>query len=803
MSIPNETKKEFKEESLIEEAFELLEWNKLKVHLASFAQTEIGKKAIRSMGIPTKIEDSQRLLNETKEITSLEQETKTELDFSRVFDIKKNILICCKEGVISSEALLQIAETISSAQRLKKVIHDNVSRPTLSALVDKIVDHLQLEKTLKNGIEKSGRISDKASKNLTQLRQELNRIQHERRKDLNKFINENNKFIQDSIVGDRYGRPVLAIKVNYIEKFKGIIHDSSASGNTIYLEPESVVVKGNKIASLKAKILKEEHTLLRAWSKMISENGETLQLNSAILLKLENALTRSRYSLFIKGNAPKFEKNANVYIKGFKHPLLIWESLQNNLELPTSIDFHINRHVKVVCITGPNTGGKTAALKGLGIAFLMARYGLFIPSTSEPILPFCPHIYADIGDDQSLEGNLSTFSGHLTRIKRILDSLNNKNGLSLVLLDEIGSGTDPVEGTALAIALLKEFANYSDLTLATTHYGEIKAIKYQDSRFENVSVTFNEKTLKPTYSLNWGIPGRSYALSISERIGINSRIIQNASEYLKPKAIDSINQIIKGLEQERKKQQHAAEAAAALIARTEILHDELEYFHENQKINAKQFQKNERAKLTQLIYEAKAEVVDLIEKLRNANASGEDARLAGIRLKEIEKQFNTDEEVKHNISWSPQIGDFIRLKSLNSTGQIIESYDEGLSFKIKLGSMQSICDLSDIEGINGEKPNLPKTKIQINGSIEDFSSTNIKTKRNTVDVRGMRVFEAEILIEEKMRKFHGPIWIIHGIGTGKLKKGLRSWLCTLNYIDKIEDALPSEGGAGCSVVWIK
>ena len=453
MSIPNEINKESKEQSLIEEALELLEWNKLKAHLASFAQTELGKKSIMSMELPTRIEQSQRLLTETKEITNLEQEFKTRLDFSRVFDINKNIQICCKEGVISSEALLEIAETITSAQRLKKLIYNIQLRPTLSSLVDKLVDHKQLEKTLKNGIEKTGRISDKASKNLSQLRQQLNSIKQERRKDLNKFINENNKFIQDSIIGDRYGRPVLAIKINYIEKFKGIIHDSSASGNTIFLEPHSVVLKGNKIASIKAKILKEEHILLKDWSKLISENGKTLQLNSAILLKLENALTRSRYSIWIKGKEPKFEQNINVHIKGFKHPVLIWESLQNNLKIPTAIDFYINRNTKVVCITGPNTGGKTAALKGLGIALLMARYGLYVPSTSEPVIPFCPNIYADIGDDQSLESNLSTFSGHLTRIKKIFDSLINKNGLSLVLLDEIGSGTDPVEGTALAIAL--------------------------------------------------------------------------------------------------------------------------------------------------------------------------------------------------------------------------------------------------------------------------------------------------------------------------------------------------------------
>ena len=796
-------KNSFEDSSLSKESISLLEWDSLKSQLSSFASTKMGEKSILDFEIPTEYEISKRLLQETIEINELEKNLDKSISFSGVYDISKNIEICSKGGVINSSELLEIAETISAAKDLKKILLDFEQRPFISSFLNRLIDHNQIEKILKIGIESNGRISDRASQKLANLRQELLSKKSERRILVGKFIQKNINYIQDTIIGDRYGRPVLAIKVQFAEKFKGIIHDSSASGNTIYLEPESIVFKGNKIASMEARVAGEEFKLLKEWSQIIRDNDKSLINMSEILLRTENALTRSRYSNWIGGNAPIVENNPIVSLIGFSHPLLIWENKKKEAPKPVSIDFHINRNTKVVAITGPNTGGKTVALKGLGIALLMARSGLFIPSIKNPIIPFCPNIFVDIGDDQSLEGNLSTFSGHILRIRNILESLNNKNGLSVVLLDEIGSGTDPSEGTALAIALLKEFATLSDITLATTHYGDIKALKYSDNRFENVSVAFDEESLKPRYTLNWGIPGRSNALSISKRIGIDERILNEAANYLKPKEVENINNIIKGLEDERIKQQNSAEEAAELIARTEILHDEIKNNYEFQKINAEKIQESERQKLSKHIKAAKKEVINLIKKLKDQNANGEDSRLIGIRLKEIETEHLTQTNINKKISWSPKIGDFIKIKSLNSTGQIMGIDQKARSFDVKCGSFRSTLLINEFEGLNGEKPNFKNSKIQINSVREDFSFSKIRTNRNTIDVRGMRVHEAEIIIEEKIRKFHGPLWIVHGIGTGKLKKGLRIWLSGLNYVDKVEDAANNEGGAGCSIAWIK
>ena len=789
--------------SLSEESISLLEWDNLKTQLSSFASTKMGENAILESEIPTEYEISRRLLQETIEINELEKNLDKSISFSGVYDISKNIEICSKGGVINSSELLEIAETISAAKDLKKILLDFEQRPFISSFLNRLIDHNQIEKILKIGIESNGRISDRASQKLANLRQELLSKKSERRILVDKFIQKNINYIQDTIIGDRYGRPVLAIKVQFAEKFKGIIHDSSASGNTIYLEPESIVFKGNKIASMEARVAGEEFKLLKEWSQIISDNDKSLIEMSDILLRTEHALTRSRYSNWIGGNAPIVENNPIVNLIGFSHPLLIWENKKKEAPKPVSIDFHINRNTKVVAITGPNTGGKTVALKGLGIALLMARSGLFIPSIKNPIIPFCPNIFVDIGDDQSLEGNLSTFSGHILRIRNILESLNNKKGLSVVLLDEIGSGTDPSEGTALAIALLKEFATLSDITLATTHYGDIKALKYSDNRFENVSVAFDEESFKPRYTLNWGIPGRSNALSISRRIGIDEKILNEAANYLKPKEVENINSIIKGLEDERIKQQNSAEEAAELIARTEILHDEIKSNYEFQKNNAEKIQESEKQKLSKHIRAAKKEVINLIKKLKDQNANGEDSRLIGIRLKEIETEHLTQKNINKEIPWSPKIGDFIKIKSLNSTGQIVDIDQKARSFEVKCGSFRSTLLINEFEGLNGEKPNFKNSKIQINSVREDFSFSKIRTNKNTIDVRGMRVHEAEIIIEEKIRKFHGPLWIVHGIGTGKLKKGLRIWLSSLHYVDKVEDAATNEGGSGCSIAWIK
>jgi DNA mismatch repair protein MutS2 len=431
-------------------------------------------------------------------------------------------------------------------------------------------------------------------------------------------------------------------------------------------------------------------------------------------------------------------------------------------------------------------------------------------------LRWCQQVLADIGDEQSLQQSLSTFSGHVRRIARILEALppagadlTAAGGASLVLLDEVGAGTDPTEGTALAIALLRQLADRARLTIATTHFGELKALKYNDPRFENASVAFDVESLSPTYHLQWGIPGRSNALAIATRLGLDAAVLTEASTLLAPRGEGELNQVIAGLESQRQRQQEAAEEAAALLARTELLHEELLQRWQQQKEQSAELQEQRRQQLERSIRDGQKEVRRIIRRLRHGQGSdssslGETARRAGQKLKQLEQQHRPLPERREHRGWLPKVGDRVRVLSLGKAGEVLSLSDDGRELTVRCGVMRLNLELSAIEGLQGEKPELPQPQVAIRSRRNPASrGPEVRTERNTIDVRGMRVHEAEAAVEEHLRAANGPVWVIHGIGTGKLKRGLREWLATVSYVERVSDAEQGDGGQGCSVIWPK
>jgi len=801
------------------EALELLEWSRLCGQVASFAVTTSGKRFCQALPLAATPAESQELLGETTELLALDGLTEGGLSFQGVSDLSSTVALCAKGGTAAGEALLEVATTLASARRLRRQIDEPSLRPITTTLIDSLRTFPELEQRLQFCLEEGGRVADRASPALQGLRRQLAGVRAERRERLQDLLRRWAPSLQDTVIAERNGRPVLAVKAGAAAQLPGLVHDSSSSGSTVFLEPQAVIPLGNRIRELEGEERELEEAVLRELSGLVGEQSEALQHLQGVLLRLEAALARARYGAWLGALRPEISPDhlAPWALEGLLHPLLLWQERKETGRQVVPVSVRVAEPVRVVAITGPNTGGKTVTLKAVGLAALMARAGLFLPSSSTPRLPWCAQVLADIGDEQSLQQNLSTFSGHIRRIARILEALPATGdgapaGASLVLLDEVGAGTDPTEGSALAIALLRQLAERATLTIATTHFGELKALKYADPRFENASVAFDVDTLSPTYHLQWGIPGRSNALAIATRLGLEPAVIQEAQSLLGPSGEGDANAVIAGLESERQRQQEAAEEAAALLASTELLHEELLERWQQQKEQSAELQEQRRQELERSIRAGQGEVRRLIRRLRQAGRAqpaeaGEAARQVGQRLRKLEEAHRPTPERREHQGWLPKVGDRVRVLSLGKAGEVLALSDDGRELTVRCGVMRLTLGLTAIEGLHGEKATPPEPRqpvVAIRSRRNPASrGPEVRTERNTVDVRGLRVHEAEAAVEERLRGANGPVWVIHGIGTGKLKRGLRAWLESVPYVERVSDAEQGDGGPGCSVVWVK
>ena len=807
-------------EGIAAEALTLLEWPRLAQHVAGFASTAAGERHCAALPLPASAAESRSLLAETTELLGLDGVLEGGLSFRGVADIAATVARCAKGGSAGGEELLALAATLAAARRLRRQIEDAALRPVSSALVADLRTLPELEQRLHFAIEEGGRVADRASAELEGLRRQLQGVRTERRERLQELIRRWSALLQDTVVAERNGRPVLAVKAGVAGQVAGLVHDSSASGSTVFVEPQAVIPLGNRIRDLEGREREIEAEILRELSGLVGAEAPALEHLQAVLVLLDAGVARARYGAWLGAVRPELAASAAApfELRELRHPLLLWQERREGGRQVVPVSVVVAPELRVVAITGPNTGGKTVTLKSVGLAVLMARAGLFLPCVGTPRLPWCGQVLADIGDEQSLQQNLSTFSGHIRRIARILAALPTADaegapgeGASLVLLDEVGAGTDPTEGAALATALLRHLADRARLTIATTHFGELKALKYADPRFENASVAFDVDTLSPTYHLLWGIPGRSNALAIAERLGLEGQVIAAAAQQLQPGDAGGVDRVIEGLEQERFRQQEAAEEAAALLARTELLHEELLSRWQRQKQEGAERQEQQRQRLEESIRQGQGEVRRLIRRLRQAGqappeAAGEMARRAGQRLKRLEAEHRPSPPRRDHGGWRPAVGDRVRLLALGKAAEVLAISPDGLELTVRCGVLRSTVALVAIEGLQGEKPSPPPAPPPVtvrSRRAPGSRGPEVRTDANTLDVRGLRVHEAEALVEEQLRAANGPLWVIHGIGTGKLKRGLRDWLASLPYVERVADAERGDGGPGCSVVWVK
>ncbi|NJO79019.1 MAG: endonuclease MutS2 [Cyanobacteria bacterium RM1_2_2] len=814
------------------ETLELLEWSRLCQHLATFAATKLGKTAASHLKIPTTLETSQTLLAQTQEAYQLENLLAGGLAFEGVHDIGETLERAERQGILSGNELLEVATTLSGARQLRRVIDTYPDLTVLNALVADLRTYPELEQEIHRCIDDRGRVMDRANPKLegirTQIRQNRDRIYDQ----LQKIMQRHSNAIQEALITQRGERFVIPVKASHKDVIPGVVHDTSTSGVTLYVEPHAIVNSGNQLRQLIRQEQREEEEVRRKLTEQVAEVKPDLERLLIIVTILDLATARARYSLWIGGNAPRFiqfgpQQSAShapepIVLRQLRHPLLLWQQQHEQGNTVVPIDLVIRPHIRVVAITGPNTGGKTVTLKTLALAVLMAKVGLFVPAREPVELPWFDQVLADIGDEQSLQQSLSTFSGHIRRISRILEAMREDRGDGedgegeaeapmvanvLVLLDEVGAGTDPSEGSALAIALLNYLADHAALTIATTHFGELKALKYQDDRFENASVEFDDVSLSPTYRLLWGIPGRSNALAIARRLGLEPEIIDQAQGQVGASASQEVNQVIAGLEAQRRQQEEKAQAAAQLVQQAERLHQEVARKADSLKQRERELQQQQEQVIQQAIVQAKGEIAQVIRRLQQGTPTAQDAQQATETLNQIAGQRLPSRQppAKPKPGFRPQVGDRVRIPRLAQTVEVITNPDEDGEFTVRFGLMKMTVSLADVESLQGEKPDLPTKSAPAPTPAPALPpAPAIRTSRNTVDIRGSRVADAEHRLEQEITKADaGPLWIIHGHGTGKLRQGVQEFLKHHPQIDRFEPAEQADGGTGVTVAYVR
>ncbi|QUS61780.1 endonuclease MutS2 [Synechocystis sp. PCC 7339] len=815
--------------TIAEETLALLEWPRLCQHLSTFTQTPLGAIAARYLLPPDQWEESQALLAQTQAVELIENSPENNWHFKGIADITEPLARVERGGLTTGLELLAIAGTLAGVRRLRRVIEERDDLAILQTLVAEVRTLPELEQAIHHCLGEDGKVAERASPTLGEIRQKLKALREQIQQKLQKIIQRQGNALQEAVITQRGDRFVLPIKAGYKEQMPGIVHDSSASGNTLYVEPQAIVELGNKLRQTRRQEQTEEERILRQLSDQVLEVLPDLEHLLAIATRLDLATARVRYSFWLGAHPPQWLTPGDekpITLRQLRHPLLHWQAEKEGGAAVVPITLTIDSRIRVIAITGPNTGGKTVTLKTLGLVALMAKVGLYIPAKEPVEMPWFTQILADIGDEQSLQQNLSTFSGHICRIIRILQALPSgvQDGLdpeidipnhpifpSLVLLDEVGAGTDPTEGSALAIALLRHLADQPCLTVATTHYGELKALKYQDARFENASVEFDDQSLSPTYRLLWGIPGRSNALAIAQRLGLPLAVVEQAKERLGGFSED-INQVIAGLENQRREQEQKAANAQKLLQETEIFYEQVSQKAANLQARERELKSHQDQEVQQAIAAAKEEIAKVIRQLQRGKPSAQKAQRATEALGEIQAEQKAMVAIKP-LGYQPTVGERIRIPSFGQTAEVIQVNGTAQTVNVTLGLMKMTVPMADIESLDGKKVEPPpkpestpkKVKAEPQATESKSPPVVVRTEKNTLDCRGDRLERAESRVEKALNQAldSGVLWIIHGKGTGKLRQGVQEYLSHHPLVKSYALAPQNDGGAGVTIAYLR
>ncbi len=777
--------------NLQNDTLRLLQWGLLCQQIAQLAQTEAGRRVCLQIQPAMTLYQAQQWLTETREALNLELTLATGLPFGGIRDVQAAVERSQIESILEGRELLDIASTLGAARKIKRTIEDQevAETPDLLDLVQTVRGCPELEQTISYCLDDSGLVNDRASATLAEARTQQRRIRDKVQRTLQTLLQRHPVYFQEALITERDQRFVLLVKVNYKEQVPGIVHDTSSSGQTLYIEPMSVIQEQNNLRQWQRAETAEVERILRELSQGVAEKADDILHLLSVLTLLDRATACARYGQLLDAIEPEFTSGELSFYQ-LRHPLLVTQAQHDPSREVVPIHLELSEPVRCVVITGPNTGGKTLTLKATGLAVLMAKAGLFIPA-SRALIPWCDQVLADIGDEQSLEQSLSTFSSHIRRIVQILHTVTPND---LVLLDEVGAGTDPQEGSALAAALLTHLATVSRYTLATTHYGELKALKYRDERFENASVEFDEVSLAPTYRLLWGIPGRSNALNIARRLGLPETILTQAAQWLSPET-HQVNQVIAELEAQLREQDTQTQQASDLRVQVEKLQQELVTQKEALIRERISLQQQQQHYLHVALSEARAQVAQIIRQLQ-ANPTAQQASQANQALTALEPEVQPIAQ-----TYQPQVGDRVEILALDQKGEVLAL--QGEQAVVRSGILKLTVPISQLWPVGKAKPPKGSTLRLPPAPQPTPRPPAIRTTQNTLDIRGERATEIEILLLDKLSASFGYVWIVHGRGTGRLREAVHSFLKTYDRVESFALAETGDGGAGATVVYLR
>lgn len=780
-----------------------LEYAKIIHKLSQHAATPMGLQLAENLEPDSQLEDVVRSLQTTAEAANAFR-LKGNAPFRGVADIRAHLKRALIGGTLNPGELLEIALTARGARRVRNHVlhlHEDEPMPLLAHLAESMYPRRELEEEILACIDETAEVLDSASPELARIRRELRQGEGKVREKLETMLRSSSvqKMLQDSLITLRGDRYVIPVKQEYRSHFGGIVHDQSNSGATLFIEPEAVVAMNNKLRETKAAEAREIERILQKLTAQAAEAAEDLAINHDYLAQLDFAFAKAQLAHEMKAEQPRMNDEGRIVLKRGFHPLL---------ERGKAVPLHLElgqTHTGII-VTGPNTGGKTVALKTVGLLSLMAMSGLFVPADDGTELCVFDAIYADIGDEQSIEQSLSTFSSHMTNIIRILSKMTPR---SLILLDELGAGTDPAEGSALAISILDHIHRLGCRLLATTHYSELKAYAYNRSGLINASMEFDVATLSPTYRLLVGVPGRSNAFAIAERLGLDKAIIQQARGEVSEDDL-RVENMIQSLERDRQSAEQEREGAEQLRRELEeersLYEEELRRFEEQRERLLAKAQEEAR----QAVQKARREADEIIQELRQLQreegAAVKDHKLteARKRLEEAAPQLVRGSKPSRAAASERAIesGDEVKVHSLNQRGHVVEL--SGSEATVQLGIMKMKVKLTDLELIKqAPAPKTPAPKAAA-ATLKRTRDDNVKME---LDLRGSNldesIIEVDRFLDESFLSGMGQVYIIHGKGTGVLRAGIQDFLRRHKHVKSYRLGNYGEGGAGVTVAELK